>query len=63
MEEKCEVIRVQYQAVATRGAVLHELVRDFSLLSPMYDYDLTQFVSLMKSTLLKCATTNKVCMM
>ena len=60
LEQRTDDTREQYRAVANRGAILYEILRDYANVNPMYQIGLQQFLVLFKNTLLKSIPSAKI---
>lgn len=60
MEARCDDTREQYRTIASRGSMLYDILREISVINPMYQCGFSQYVTLFKSTLLKSPGSNKL---
>jgi dynein heavy chain len=60
LEQRTDDTREQYRPIASRGAVLYEILRDFAYVNPMYQIGLQQFLILFKNTLVKSIPSSKI---
>lgn len=59
LEQEIEIVRNQYRSVSIRGSVLYFVIKDLSLIDPMYQYSL-QYIQVLFNKAMRMSETSQV---